>query len=175
MLRSKCWLSVLIRGWSCPNWTCLELRALKTLTLWHSSKLRSKSKTCKQLTMLHHALHESQDPCACSHNKVQFKPSEVTQSHLFKACDKQPWVTHSDSCAFLFLTQTHRSASYPASLLPRLAESLGWCAMPTEGHDAHRPSPQRWVSLSGERVRAARASHWESALELKEWKVSFLF
>lgn len=59
------------------------------------------------------------------------------------------------------------SAPHPASLLPRLAESPGWCAMPAEGHDAHSKSPQRWVSLGGERARAASASHWESALELK--------
>lgn len=61
-------------------------------------------------------------------------------------------------------TQICRTSSTP---LPQSAESRGLCAMPTDGHDAHRPSLQLWVSLGGETVRAARASHWVIALELK--------
>lgn len=100
-----------------------------------------------------------------------------THVHVYKIMSNlslQKWQRISSSklvtSSVESLTQTAalKSASHPASLLPWFAESPSWCCvMPTERHDAHRPSPQRWVSLGGEWVRAAKASHWESALDLK--------
>lgn len=111
--------------------------------------------------------------CMFTHTNVQSKPSNMTQSQSVLQSLWQATMSHSfRQLRLLILAQTHKSAPHPASPLPLLAESPGWCVMPTEGHDAYRPSPQCWVSRAGEMVRAARASHWESALEFKGtfWK-----
>lgn len=144
------------------------------------SELRAKSKTRKQPTLICQ-FQSTQCMKAWAHMHVHIIIPNLSLQKRHRVSSSKPVISSDESliqtAASFFSPRTHTqiclTSSCPTALVcwvTRLA-----CAMPTEAYDAQRPSPQRWVSLGGERVRAARAPHWVMPLKWRGLSEKWVF